>query len=251
MSLINSLWIGDRLGPLHAACLSSFVRQGHEIVLHAYGTPVDIPDGVRLFDANRLMKHSEIQTHKRTGSLALASDIYRYRIMREGLGTYVDADVYCIKPMLEDEYIFGFEEPCYLNGAVLKIPQDSALLSDILEASENPYFMPPWIKGYKRLFEEARKTLGFPRHVAGRSWGTIGPKLITHLVYKNKLEAKVQSQDVFYPVSFSQLSKFFEEGLSIRDLITPNTVAIHLFNNGIKNRPIFPNTPLHEILSQA
>ncbi|WOC15073.1 hypothetical protein [Pseudochrobactrum sp. MP213Fo] len=45
MLTVNSLWIGKRLGAVHAACLRSFIRHGHDVVLHAYGRPEDTLDG--------------------------------------------------------------------------------------------------------------------------------------------------------------------------------------------------------------
>lgn len=36
LPIIHALWIGDTLGKLSAACLSSFVQQGHRVCLHAY-----------------------------------------------------------------------------------------------------------------------------------------------------------------------------------------------------------------------
>ncbi|WP_035449374.1 hypothetical protein [Aliihoeflea sp. 2WW] len=33
---VNAIWIGDRMGPIHAACLKSFLTCGHDVILHAY-----------------------------------------------------------------------------------------------------------------------------------------------------------------------------------------------------------------------
>lgn len=54
MLVINTVWIGKKLGPVHAACLRSFVRHGHDVVLHCFELPEDTPEGVRFFDAARL-----------------------------------------------------------------------------------------------------------------------------------------------------------------------------------------------------
>jgi hypothetical protein len=249
MPTVNSFWIGNKLGSVHAACLRSFVRTGHDVVLHAYGRPEDTPDGVRLFDANKLMRETEIISHKKTGSLALASDIYRYRIMREGLGIYIDADMYSVKPLVDDEYLFGFETYDRLNGAVLKIPQKSKLLAYILNAAEDPYFIPPWMEFHKRAIGIMRKAIGFPRHISTRTWGAIGPTLITHCVRENGLLSKAKPVDIYYPLDCSQTDRLFERGLRVEDIATDKTQAIHLFNTMIKNREILPDTPLHQIIS--
>lgn len=249
MLTVNSFWIGSKLGAVHAACLRSFVRNGHDVVLHAYGRPNDTPDGVRIFDANKLMLESEIISHKKTGSLALASDIYRYRIMREGLGVYIDADMYCIKPLTNENYLFGFETEGRLNGAVLNLPQKSKLLFDILRAAENPHFIPPWMKFHKRAIGTIRERLGYPRHISTRTWGSIGPSLITHCVRENELMSKAKAVDIYYPLECSQTDKLFERGTRIEDIATEKTQAIHLFNTMIKGKAILPDTPLHQIVT--
>lgn len=249
MLTVNSFWIGSELGAVHAACLRSFVRNGHDVVLHAYGKPIDTPTGVRIFDASKLMNMSEIVMHKRTRSLALASDIYRYRIMREGLGIYIDADMYCIKPLTDADYLFGFEEEDRLNGAVLKIPQSSQLLSDIIAAAEDPYFIPPWLEFHNRAIGTIRKKIGLPRHISTRTWGAIGPTLITHYVRKNDLASKAKAIDIYYPMHCSQTDKLFKRGVKIEDIANENTQAIHLYNTNIKGKEILPDTPLYQIVT--
>lgn len=67
--LINTIWIGGEMGPVHAACLRSFIRHGHDILLHCYERPKDAPHGVQFFDARKLMNENEIMRHKKTGTL--------------------------------------------------------------------------------------------------------------------------------------------------------------------------------------
>lgn len=119
------------MGAIHAACLRSFVRNGHDVVLHSYSVSAGVPKGVRIFDASKLMCESEIIPHKDTGSLAIASDIYR--IQREGLDLYVDCDVYCLKLFLYQEYTFARESDLQINPVILKLPQDCKLLKKYFE----------------------------------------------------------------------------------------------------------------------
>lgn len=247
--IINTLWIGKELGALHAACLRSFIRNGHDVVLHAYGRPVDTPAGVRLFDANKLMKEEEILVHKRTNSLTLAADRYRYRILREGLGIYVDCDVYCVQPFAPAEYLFGWHSDDTINNAILNAPQDSAFLNAVLAASENPYFIPPWLNKYQKNLYNIRKAIGFPRHIANQRWGTIGPSLITNCVKTHGLTSHASAIDVFYPLHWEHLPLLHERGLHIKDLTTSRTMGIHLFNSALKNQTVIDDTPLAEILA--
>ena len=247
--IVNTIWIGRELGPIHTACLRSFLRHGHDVVLHAYGRPDDTPNGVRLFDASKLMKEEEIVLHKGTGSLTLAADRYRYRLLREGMGLYVDCDMYCMKPFPESEYTFGWEDDETINNAVLNAPYDSAFLQHVLSAAEDPYFIPLWRKKRKTLYARTRKAIGFPIHVSQHKWGTIGPRLVSHYVKELGLTEKARPIDAFYPVYFKQLDLLYEKGLKMRDITTPRTYGVHLYNSLLKNRPVVEGSPLHEILN--
>ena len=46
LPIINALWIGDQLGAISRACLTSFVMRGHQVHLHTYGEIKDLPEGV-------------------------------------------------------------------------------------------------------------------------------------------------------------------------------------------------------------
>jgi len=249
MMLLNTLWIGKELGPVHTACLRSMMRQGHEVVLHSYGAPHDLPAGVKLFDANKLMSESEIFRHKETGSLTLASDRYRYRILREGMGPYVDCDVYFLKPLPDREYILGWQTDVEINNAVLGAPYDSDLVKGLLSASNDQYFIPPWINNKKQAKLRLRKKVGFPKHVSEQPWGTIGPILLTHLVNELGLNSSVQDSDIFYPLSWDQLNLLYVDGLTIYDLSTPRTVGVHLYNSALKMENIKPGTPIYDVIA--
>lgn len=247
--IVNSVWIGKKLGPIHAACLRSFVRHGHDVVLHAYGEPEDTPKGVRLFDASKLMGENEIFAHKSTGSFSIAADIYRYRIQREGLGLYVDCDVFCVKPFIDRDYIFSWECNSQINNAIIKFPQNSELLKSILEASENPYFIPPWLPPLKRFRSHLRQAVGRGKHISRQPWGVIGPKLLTYQVKRLNLSQHAAPIHRYSPVYASVSNMLFEEGLTVRDLVTSQTEGIHLYHSGLPKKEIKPNTPLYEIIN--
>lgn len=247
--IVNTVWIGKKLGPVHAACLRSFVRQGHDVVLHAYGKPEDTPAGVRLFDASKLMSENEVFSHKETGSLSIASDVYRYRIQREGLGLYVDCDVYCVKPFTDREYIYSWESNYRLNNAIIKFPQKSDLLQSMLSASEDNYFIPPWLPAKKQRKMRLRKMIGRGKHIADQDWGVIGPDLLTYHVKRLGLIEHAAPIQRYSPMFGAVSNLLLAEGLTVGDLITSQTEGFHLYNSGLKIKNITPNTPLYEIVT--
>jgi hypothetical protein len=60
---VHAFWIGGGLGPMHVACLKSFVRIGHRTVLHVYDDPADAPPGIELADAAKILPRDRIITH--------------------------------------------------------------------------------------------------------------------------------------------------------------------------------------------
>ena len=97
-TVCNMLWIGPALGPLERACMNSVLRQGHRLVLWCYDEPRHVPDGVELRDAAEIVpRHGSSDHH--SGSVSLFSNLFRYELQRQGLGTWLDSDVYLLKPL--------------------------------------------------------------------------------------------------------------------------------------------------------
>lgn len=251
LDVINAIWIGPKLGPLHAACLESFLRQGHEVLLHTFDAPNDVPSGVKLFDANRLMSRKDIVAHRATGSLSLASDIYRYRILRAGMGTYVDCDVYCLRPLPKQDYLFGLEDDQKTCNAVLKAPANSELVKRLNAAASDPHYIPPWTSRSTRSFLKLRRTIRCPKPVSEMKWGTIGPLLLTYLIDKLGLQRHRLPIDAFYALHYSHTSLLFQPGLSLESLATPRSYGLHLAQSQHRSEHWKPSSPLAQILGYS
>ncbi|MBN9269204.1 MAG: hypothetical protein J0J15_02965, partial [Mesorhizobium sp.] len=157
--VVNALWIGDALHDIHAACLRSFVLAGHRMVLHCYDIPGNVPSGVELADASRLMPRERIVYYRSNGSPSLFSNLYRMKILEAGLGLYVDCDVFCLKPIPRQDYIFGYQANDQLNGAVLKLPVECPMLVEGLKMTEDPHYIAPWLGRERRAWYRLRKAV--------------------------------------------------------------------------------------------
>ena len=93
-----SLWIGERLGAVERACLRSVVRQGHRVSLYCYGPPEGVPDGLETRDARDIIPEAAI-FRNHAGSVGHFSDWFRYELQKRSLGTWVDTDVYLLRPL--------------------------------------------------------------------------------------------------------------------------------------------------------
>jgi hypothetical protein len=105
LAIVNAIWIGPELGVVHVACLKSFLRHGHQVVLHCYEKPKDVPDGVELADASRLLPIKRIFYKNKNKSVAGFADLLRYELLGLGLGLYVDCDVFYLRPIEDADYI--------------------------------------------------------------------------------------------------------------------------------------------------
>lgn len=248
---VHMFWIGRTLGPVHRACIRSVQRQGHAIVFHQFSPPVDLPPDIELFDARRLMPEDEARGYEKVDRLTVASNIYRYRMQREGLGLYLDCDIFLLKPVPETDYVLGWEAHNSINNAVLKLPRDSDTLKLLLSYSEDRYFIPPWLSAQRRRELRFRKALGFGKPVTDHVWGTSGPKLLTYVVEQTGKTAMVSSIDVFYPLHHDYLPLLDRDGVGISHLITPNTVGIHLTHGALGLTAPRQGSALYEILAAA
>jgi len=119
-----SLWIGRSLGPIERACMRSVLRQGHRLSLYCYDRPDGVPHGVELRDAAAILPKTSIIRHH-SGSVALFANRFRYELQRRGLGTWLDADAYLVRPLDgSSDYLIGEFEPGRFNNGVLRLPQD-------------------------------------------------------------------------------------------------------------------------------
>ena len=253
--VVNCLWIGSSLGNVHAACLRSFVLAGHRVLLHCYDVPGNVPPGVETVDASRLMPRERIVYYRSNGSPSLFANLYRLKILEAGMGVYVDCDMFCLRPIPKQDYIFGYQTNSEINNAVLKLPVGSRTLLEALKMTEDPYYIAPWLSREKRLWYRSRKAIGLPIHISHYDWGQLGPKAITHLAKAAGVMHHAAPIDVFYPVLHTQVTMFLDPGLSLADIGTPRTLCIHLFDQilkkWMKGRLIPASSPLGQMLDRC
>jgi hypothetical protein len=135
--IVHSLWIGKTLSNVELLTVLSFIANGHDFYLWTYETiETDLPKGVILKDANSILHHDKIFRYKNKnqfghgkGSLAGFSDIFRYKLLYEQGGWWIDMDVTCLKPFdFEEEYVFRKHHELNLVGNMMKCPQESELM---------------------------------------------------------------------------------------------------------------------------
>ncbi len=235
----NAIWVGRTLGPVHAACLSSFVAAGHKTVLHCYELPKDVPAGAEIADARRLMPESAIVRYRKSGSYALFANLYRLKILEAGLGLYLDCDVYCLKPVADHDYIFGFESDTQINNAVLKFPRDSDALKNFLAATGKRNFVPAAER------QEGNRRPGDNRSAPlGHAWSE-GIDAIHSRGGSYRLR---RTGGRLLSGPHGQVGLLVDPGLKLDELITARTLCFHLYHQKLK--PFLANIPPASPLGQ-
>ena len=236
-----TLWIGERLGAVERACMRSVLRQDHRVALYCYRPPMGIPDGVEVRDASDVLPEAKVfRTHR--GSVAAFSDWFRYELQRAGAGTWVDTDMYLLRPIDETRpYLFGEEASGVLNNAVLRLPTGSPMLAPLLSpfAGEKPY----WLVPRRKAIAEVRERLLGPPSISSMPWGTTGPAALTAVARDQGLIAEAQPQEVFYPMPWTRADWILDPETKLQDVATDGTVGVHLWNEMIKRYKSKPARP--------
>lgn len=134
---IHGLWIGTELSYMEQLTIRSFVRHGYTFNLWLYGSfSHELPEGCVGRDASEIIQAESIFRYKNKsqfgigkGSISGFSDIFRYKLLHDVGGWWVDMDVTCLKPFNYDEpYFFREHHSLPLVGNILKAPKGSALM---------------------------------------------------------------------------------------------------------------------------
>jgi len=250
---LHTLWIGPTLGGVERACLRSALRQGHAVTLHCYDVPEGVPNGVDLADAARTVPATRIIRH-RTGSVSLFSNLFRYILQQRGLGTWIDTDLYFVAPIDEARpSLFGRQSADELNGAVLRLPMDSPLLSPLIALFDETE-VPFWLSETQQAAAALRLRESGRTGLSQMPWGSTGPIALSALTRRFGLEDAALPPDVFYPAPWRDARWILDPARKLDDVVRPGTVAVHLWNElirGFKDAPAPPGSFLARLQGEG
>ena len=229
----HTLWVGKRIGPLHAACLSSFVEAGHGVVVHVYDdAPEDLPPGVTLADASLVIPAERIMMHRKHGSVALFSDLFRFMLQAKGVGPWVDCDVLCVRPIpFDGANLFGLEDQASIGTSIIGLPADSPILPDLIDIFDRKGWIPPWFSPSRAFRYRIKRLFGVHRDVTTLPWGSAGPAALTWYAEQAGLRPQARPREVFYPVHYNEAALLYDPAFDLDSRITPQTLGVHLWNN--------------------
>lgn len=235
---IAALWMEGPLSFLEQLCLTSFVDAGHRVLLYHYGPLENVPAGIELADAAGVLPQTGFLTHQRTGSPALHSDLFRYRLLARSQNTiWADTDAYCLRPFRTDTgHFYGWESGKHINGGVLGLPADSPALAALLAFTRDEFAIPEWYGAdYMRELKEKRDA-GAPVHASEMPWGVWGPHALTHFLHRTGEAEYAFPQEVLYPFGFRDRGKMLKRNFDVSPFVGENTLSVHLYGRRMRAR---------------
>lgn len=205
---IQSFWYGKSISTMEKLCISSFLKNGHTVDIYTYDYIADLPSGTNQLDANLILPKTNI-FYDSAGGIAAFSDWFRYKMLYEKGGWWIDLDVICLKPFnIIGDYCFATENfsSNYQTGitcCVIKSPARAEFLKIILEhiESSTPH----------RDIE----------------WGTYGPRLIHSVLQEFDSAQYIMPVQAFCPIDWTDMGAIVYEE---RELPS-DALAIHMWNN--------------------
>ena len=234
---VCSMWIGGELPPYAAACLASFPRMGHKLTLYVYTAVENVPPSVRIADASTVIDRRKLERFARAGKYSLFSDWFRFELLSKQNGAcWVDTDIYCLRPIPVEPFIFGREDDTYIAIGMLALPAENAVLSRLCEMCHQSAFVPPWLPLRNRIPYRLSAALGRPVAREHFPWGVWGPRAFTWYARQYRIEKFAKPPPIFYPIHFSEIEKLFDPLFDLETRITPATRTVHLWNELLRRR---------------
>jgi hypothetical protein len=207
-TIIQCLWIGRALSPLEQLSIRSFLANGHEVHLYLYEQAEGVPRGTRVRNAERVLPRSAQFLYRDHPSYAGFSNFFRYRLLLEKGGWFVDLDNICLRPFdFTADYVFSSEDVLEggtkANVGATKVPAGCELMADLWPQCE--------------AFD-----------VSTLAWGECGPKLMAQAIRRHGLDKFVQPPRAFCPLPWWDWRNVLDPDA---DCDPPEaTYAIHLWN---------------------
>lgn len=228
---VQSLWIGAPLSNLEKLCVQSFLDHGHEFHLYTYADIDGVPAGVTVKYGNEILPESEIFRND-NGSVAGFSDYFRFALLAERGGWWVDMDFVCIKPFqFDSNIVFG----------VLPT-SDSPLTGAMRFPAKHPV-----------MLELKAKAAGMPNK-EGSSYNHLA-RLFGKTIRKNGLGKYGKPFMCFYPLPLDAWACVFDDSFRNDMRLYPDTHAVHIWWNrisdaGFDKNAVFPEGSLIEQLKR-
>ncbi|MBI3699079.1 MAG: hypothetical protein HY242_01360 [Afipia sp.] len=135
---VRTFWHGDSIGPYQLLCLRSFADHGHRVEVFSYNLNLIVPKWVTLRDAAEILPEEDVLKSFGDRS-AIDANRFRWAMLSELGGWWIDPDVVLLKPDLPDSEIFMGNLDAFgmLPTTVLRFPPGHKLVEEAVVRSKS------------------------------------------------------------------------------------------------------------------
>lgn len=221
-AVVQSLWYGPALTPYEQLSIRSFLDCGHRYRLFTYRSDLEVPEGCEVADAAEILPEERVFFYKAgegKGSVSAFSNLFRYKLLFERGGWWMDTDVICQTRRLPGgRYVFGRQSASESNSAILKCPVRSQVMRRCLEIAAE-------------IGDNA-------------VWGEAGPKLVSRLVAEERLGRFAKAGEAFYPYEWQDATRALDPRHTLwLTAVCANATFVHLWNEMLRRAGVDKTAP--------
>jgi hypothetical protein len=242
---VVTFWHGP-LDRLRLTCLRSQVAAGHKVTVYSFEPLGRLPDGVGNAEAEAILPHAfseKLRPPQPDGSwrdwtTLQFSDFFRMRLMAQGAGLWLDADVLLLKPVEIDpaKPYFAWERPRQLGNSVLYLPAGDPVAAAFESLMQQDELTPDWLALRHRLTFALRKLRGGSNRLSDIRVAIYGPAALTALARRAGELHYALPRNSFYAVH-AEPKLFFEPHDFSRLIADPGIIGLHVSPKGCGGRP--------------
>ncbi|PYC47437.1 hypothetical protein DI396_10785 [Litorivita pollutaquae] len=231
---IGALWVGERLRWLDRLSLASFVHQGHAVALfHLDGFAEPPIEGVEFIHAREVFDYDRIFLASVKPSVF--SDMFALHLISKSDFICVDTDVLALRPFRpKDGYLVGREHGGWVNVAVMRLPEDSAALHDMMDCVTDPTTVPEWLPEDVQAKVMRVQPKNRLMEACKRIRNTLGPRMLTHMLKKHNEKHHALPVAALNPLPWSMADAYFNPHGGVEGWLTDETQAVHLYSSRIR-----------------
>ncbi|WP_441244375.1 hypothetical protein [Tardiphaga sp. 768_D3_N2_1] len=237
---VVTFWEGP-LDALRRLCLRSQVQAGHRVTLYSFAPIADLPDGVSNADAEAVLPRAfadRLRPSAPDGTWVgwtplQFSDFFRIRLMAEGLGLWLDADVLLLKPIEIDpaKPYFAWEKRRQLGNSVLYLPPDDPIVAAFEALIRQDELTPDWMSLRHRLAFAWRKLRDSTKRASDVRVAIFGPASLTALAKRHGSQHHALPRKAYYSIH-AEPKLFFEPSDFATLVGDPEILGFHISPKG-------------------
>jgi hypothetical protein len=247
---VVTFWHGP-LDALRLTCLRSQVAAGHKVTVYSFDPLAGLPDGVGNAEAEAILPHAfceRLRPPQQDGSwrdwtVLQFSDFFRMRLMAEGAGLWLDADVLLLKPVEIDQTrpYFAWERPRQLGNSVLYLPPGDPIVVAFANLIQQEELTPDWLAIRHRLTFALQRWRGGSNRLSDIRVAIFGPAALTALARRASELHHALPKKSFYAVHADP--KLFFDPSDFSALISdPGITGLHISPKGRGSKPPIPGS---------